>query len=144
MQNWTKMKRKVRQLKFSDIAKKSEIKHSKCLHDSLHLKQKCLLIKQMNNHSFFIESVHVYPFYYSLYFCKNLILLGNLNCQCCASTAHALYYSVYSLLRKSPFLGKVPSCQPRPWWVSPGRVRPFTTFPSWSHWTQNTVKICRI
>ena len=47
-------------------------------------------------------------------FCTVFLSLKTLSCwatvtanQCRASTTHAAYYSVYSLLWKSPFLGKV-------------------------------------
>ena len=120
---------------FSDIAKKSETKHDKCLHGSLHLKRKWLSKKlRENNPSFFIESV--YLFLYSLSFSKDIILLGNLNCQSVPCIDHACWYS---LLWKSPLLSEVPT---QAWIVSPGRLRPFTAFPSRSHcMNSNTVKV---
>ena len=126
----------------------------KCLHGSLHFKRKWLSINKMNNLSFFIESVYLLLYFTaSPSFFKDIFMLGNLNCQSVPCIDHACWilvgvhvYSIYSSVRY----------QSRRWivWcsdVSPrmaqqqvgepaSRVRPFTAFPSWSHWTLTKLK----
>ena len=84
------MKRKVKQLKFSDIAKKSEAKQMFAWF--IALEKKMIIKKRENNPSFFIESV--YLFLYSLSFFKDIVFLGNLNCQSVPCIDHACWILV--------------------------------------------------
>ena len=79
---------KVKQLKFSDMAKKSERKNDKCLHGSLHLKRG---LSKKEEESPFLYRVSIYLFLNSLSFFKDIILFGNRNCQSMACIDHACW-----------------------------------------------------
>ena len=72
------------------------------------LEKKTIINKRrMNNLSLFIESA--YFFLFGLSFFKDIILLGNLNCQSVQCIDRACWMQVGVLLWKSSLLGKVPT-----------------------------------